>query len=141
MTVDSKLELSSSVILSDIMSWLGWLLELNYYKNGMMSCTSKTVKAMATAAAIASMMSAPTFGLLSPSIEIDESVTGEPVGSVAAGLTLGAMATLIGAGVGLAGDSADLARTTGGLVGLLSENSSEEGVGIEEVSGFEGSVD
>ena len=131
MTVDSKLELSSSVILSDIMSWLGWLLELNYYKNGMMSCTSKTVKAMATAAAIASMMSAPTFGLLFPSIEIDESVTGEPVGSVAAGLTLGAMANLTGAGVGLAGDSAGLARTTGGLLGLFSVVSSKEGVGLE----------
>ena len=67
------------------MTWLGWLLELDYYRNGMMSCTSKTVKAMATAAAIASMMSAPTFGLLSPSIEIDESVAGEPAGPVAAG--------------------------------------------------------
>ena len=96
-----------------------------------MSCTSKTVKAMATAAALASMMSAPTFGLLSPSIEIDESATCEPAGSVAAGLTLGAMATFIGAGVGLAGDSADLARTTGGLLGLFSVISSKEGVGLE----------
>ena len=129
-TVDSKLELSSSVILSDIMSWLGWLLELNYYRNGMMSCTSKTVKAMATASAIASMMSAPTFGLLFPSIEIDESVTGEPAGSVAAGLTLGAIATLTGAGVGLARDSAGLARISGGLLGLLSVISSKEGVDL-----------
>ena len=96
-----------------------------------MSCTSKTVKAMATAAAIASMMSAPTFGLWSPSIEIDESVTGELAGSVAAGLTLGAMATLTGVGVGLARDSAGLAKTTGGLLGLFSVISSKEGVGLE----------
>ena len=102
-----------------------------------MSCTSKTVKAMATAAAIASMMSAPTFGLLSPSIEIDESVTGEPAGSVAAGLTLGAIASLIGAGVGLARGSAGLARTTGGLLGLFSVISSKEGVGLALSSGFE----
>ena len=96
-----------------------------------MSCTSKTVKAMATAAAIASMMSAPTFGLLSPSIEIDESVTCEPAGSIAAGLTVGAMVTLIGAGVGLARDSAVLARTTGDLLDLSSLISSKEGVGSE----------
>ena len=45
---------------------------------------------MATAAAIESMMSALTFGLLSSSIEIDESVTGEPAATVAAGLALAA---------------------------------------------------
>lgn len=113
----------------------------------MTSCASKTVKAMATAAAIASMMSAATFGLLSSSIEIDESATGELAGSVAAGL--GAMATLTGAGVGLtcvsagfsAGFSAGLARTTGGLLGLLSAISSEEGVACEETSGSEASAD
>ena len=59
-----------------------------------MSCRSKSVKAMATAAAIESMMSALTFGLLSSSIEIEESVTGEPAGTVAAVLALGAVATL-----------------------------------------------
>ena len=113
----------------------------------MTSCASKTVKAMATAAAIASMMSAATFGLLSSSIEIDESATGELAGSVAAGL--GAMATLTGAGVGLtcvsagfsAGFSTGLARTTGGLLGLLSAISSEEGVACEETSGSEASAD
>ena len=117
----------------------------------MTSCASKTVKAMATAAAIASMISAATFGLLSSSIEIDESATGELAGSVAAGL--GAMATLTGAGVGLtcvsagvsagfsAGFSTGLARTTGGLLGLLSAISSEEGVACEETSGSEASAD
>lgn len=98
---------------------------------------------MATAAAPASMMSAATFGLLSSSIEIDESVTGELAGSVAAGL--GAMAILTGAGVGLtcvsAGFSAGLARTIGGLLGLLSAISSEEGVACEETSGSEASAD
>ena len=103
----------------------------------MMSCTSKTVKAMVTAAAIASMMSAPTFGPLSPSIEIDGSVTGESAGSVAAGLTLGAIVTFTGAGVGLASDSAGLARTIGDLLGLFSVISSKEGVGLTLSSGFE----
>ena len=92
---------------------------------------------MAVAAAMASKMSAPTFGALSASTEIDGSDTDELAESVL--VAFGTMPTLTV--VGLAGASAGLARTTGGLVGLLSENSSEEGVGIEEVSGFEGSVD
>ena len=95
-----------------------------------MSCASKTVKAMATAAAIASMIITPTFGLLSTSIEIDESVTSESAGSLAAGLTLVAMVTLTGVGVGLARDSAGLARTSGGLLGLFSAISSKEEVGL-----------
>ena len=82
---------------------------------------------MATAAAIASMMSAPTFGLLSSSIEIDESVAGEPIVSVAAGLAFGAMATSTGVGVGSDRASIGSVRTTGCL---LSSISSEEGVGL-----------
>lgn len=109
----------------------------------MTSCASKTVKAMAMAAASASKMSAPTFGRLSSSIEIDESGTGLPAGFVAAGL--GAMATLTGAGLALAGVSAEflagLARTTGGLLGLLLSNPSEEGLAVEGISGIEASVD
>lgn len=96
-----------------------------------MSCKSKSVKAMATAAAIESMMSALTFGLLSSSIEIEESVTGEPAGTVAAVLALGAVATLTGAGVASARESPDLARISGGLLGLISVISSEEVVGLE----------
>ena len=80
----------------------------------MTSCASKTVKAMAMAAAIASTMIAPTFWSQSPSIEIDESTAGELAGFVTAGL--GAITdTLTGAGVG----SAALARTTGVLFGIL----------------------
>ena len=93
------------------------MVELVYYRNGMMSCASRTVKPMATAAAIASTMVAPTFWLRSPSMEIDESATGELAGFVAAGL--GATDTLTGAGVGSAGGSAGLARTTGILFVLL----------------------
>jgi hypothetical protein len=136
-TVDSKLELSSSVILSDIISWFGWLVELEYYRNGMTSCASKTVKAMATAAAIASTMIAPTFRSPSPSIEIDESTTGELAGFVTAGL--GAMDILIGAGIASAGGSVGFARTTGGLLGLLSADPSGKAVVLDESSGFEAS--
>ena len=96
-----------------------------------MSCRSKSVKAMATAAAIESMMSALTFGLLSSSIEIEESVTCEPAGTVAAGLALGVVATLIGAGVASIRESPDLARISGGLLGLFSAISSGEAVGFE----------
>ena len=46
------------------------------------------------------------------------------------GLTFGAMATLTGAGVGSARDSAGLARTIGGLLGLFSAISSNEEVGL-----------
>ena len=83
----------------------------------MTSCASKTVKAMATAAAIASTMIAPTFWSRSPLMEIDESTTGELSGFVAAGL--GVTDTLTGVGVGSVGGSAGLARTTGVLYGLL----------------------
>ena len=138
-TVDSKLELSSSVILSDIISWFGWLVELEYYRNGMTSCASKTVKAMATAAAIASTMIAPTFRSLSSSIEIDESTTGELAGFVTAGL--GAIDTLIGAGIASAGGSVGFARTTRGLFGLLSADPSGKVVVLDESSGFEASAD
>ena len=99
----------------------------------MTSCASKTVKAMARAAEIASTMIAPTFGSRSPSIEIDESTTGEVAGFVMAGL--GAMDTLTGAGVGSAG----LARTTGGLFGLLSVDPPGKAVVLDENSGFEAS--
>lgn len=100
-----------------------------------MSCASKTVKAMATAAAIASTMVAPTFGSRSPSMEIDESTTGELAGFVTAGL--GAAETLTVAGAGSAG----LARTSGVLFSLLSANPSGEGVVLDENSGFEASAD
>ncbi len=101
----------------------------------MTSCASKTVKAMATAAAIASAMIAPTFWSRSPSIEIDESTTGELASFVTAGL--GATETLTGAGVGSAG----LARTTGVLFGLPSADPSGKVVVIDESSGFEASAD
>jgi hypothetical protein len=55
------------------------------------------------------------------------------------------MATLTGAGSALTLVSAEflagLARTTGGLLGLLLSNSSEEEVTAEEISGFEASAD
>ena len=101
----------------------------------MTSCASKTVKAMATAAAIASRMIAPTFWSRSPSMETDESTTGELAGFVAAGL--GATDTLTGS----AGGSAGLARTIGVLFGLLSADPSGKGVVLDESSGFEASVD
>ena len=103
----------------------------------MTSCASKTVKAMARAAEIASTMIAPTFGSRSPSIEIDESTTGEVAGFVMAGL--GAMDTLTGAGAGVG--SAGLARTTGGLFRLLSVDPPGKAVVLDENSGFEASAD
>ena len=105
----------------------------------MTSCANKTVKAMATAAAIASTMIAPTFWSRSPSMEMDESTTGELAGFVTAGL--GAMDTLTGAGVGSTGGSAGLARTTGVFFGLPSADPSGEGVVLDESSGFEASAD
>jgi hypothetical protein len=101
----------------------------------MTSFASKTEKAMATIAAIESTIIAPAFGLRSPSMEIDESTTGELVGFVAVGL--GAMDTLTGTGV----DSVGLARTTGGLFGLLSAEPSGKGVVVDESSGSEVSAD
>tara|TARA_X000000950_G_scaffold80633_1_gene101396 strand:- start:5334 stop:5741 length:408 start_codon:yes stop_codon:yes gene_type:complete len=98
----------------------------------MTSRANKTVKAMATAAAIASMKRAPTFGLRFPSIEIDESATGELGGSVTAGF--GAIDSLTGAGVGLAAGSTGVAKTTGGLFGLLSADSSEKELFSDEIS-------
>ena len=107
----------------------------------MTSCASKTVKAMATAAAIASTMIAPTFWSRSPSMEIDESTTGEPAGFVTAGLGATDSLTGIGAGAGSACGSAGLARTTGGLLGLLSADISGKVVVLDESSGFEASAD
>lgn len=100
-----------------------------------MSCASKTVKAMATAAAIASTMIAPYFWSRSSSMEIDESTTGELAGFVTAGL--GATDTLTGAGIASAGGSAGLARTTGVLFGLLSADPSGEGLVLDKSFSFE----
>ena len=105
----------------------------------MTSCASKTVKAMAMAAAIASTKSAPTFGPRSPSIEIDESATGELWGSFTSGF--GAIDSLTGAGVGLATGSAGVARTTGGMSGLLSVDASGKELFSDEISCFEASAD
>lgn len=105
----------------------------------MTSRANKTVKAMATAAAIASTKSAPTFGPRSPSIEIDESGTGELWGSVTAGF--GAIDSLTGAGVGLTVGSAGVAKTTGGLFGLLSVDSSEKELLSDKISSFGASAD
>lgn len=100
----------------------------------MTSRASKTVKAMATAAAIASTKSAPTFVPRSPSIEIDESGTGELWGSVTAGF--GAIDSLTGVGVGLVTASAGVAKTTGGSFGLLSLDPSDKELFSDEISSF-----
>ena len=105
----------------------------------MMSCASKTVKAMAMAAAIASKMIAPTFWSRSSPIEIDESITGELVGFVTAGL--GGADILTGPGVGSTFGSGGLARTSGGLFGLLSGDPSGKGLILDENSCFEVSAD
>ena len=105
----------------------------------MTSCASKIAKEMATAAAIASTMSAPTFWSRSPSIEIDESAACEATVSFAA--DSGAMDTLIGAGVDSEGASDGLARTSGGLFGLLSADPSGNTVGLDKISLFEASAD
>ena len=105
----------------------------------MTSRANKTVEAIATAAAIASTKRAPTLGSRSSSIEIDESTTGELGGSVTAGF--GAIDSLTGAGLGLAAGSTGVAKTTGGLFGLLSSDSSEKELSSDEISCFESSAD
>ena len=104
-----------------------------------MSCVSKTVKAMAIAAAMASTMRAPTCGSRFLSIEIDESGTGKLVVSFT--LDLGTIGTLTGTGAGLDCASAGLARTTGGLFGLISADPSEEWAVFDESNGFAASAD
>jgi hypothetical protein len=49
------------------------------------------------------------------------------------------MDTLIGAGIASAGGSVGFARTTGGLLGLLSADPSGKAVVLDESSGFEAS--
>lgn len=92
-----------------------------------MSCSSKTVKAMATAAATASTIRAVTLGPLSSSNEMEGSMDGWGVVGLAAA-ALGAPATLAGAGLAVVGVATASVGATRGLLGLRSASSSKEGV-------------
>jgi hypothetical protein len=83
----------------------------------------------------------PTFWSRSSPIEIDESITGELVGFVTAGLGGADILTGAGVGVGSTFGSGGLARTSGGLFGLLSGDPSGKGLILDENSCFEVSAD